>query len=188
MRCSITRLRCSAWGGSDGNMALLQSIPVGIMLVISTAIGLALIDKLGRKKLLIIGSLGMAGFLALVGFKFTGMAAGEQVSNSVMWLFIGYLFFFGPSTGAVIWVYISEIFPNRIRAKGQSLGSFTHWLMAAVVSQAFPVAAASKAIGPGNSFLFFAVCMVAQAVLVWKLLPETKGVSLEALQKKLEID
>ena len=175
-------------GGSDGNLALLQSIPVGIMLVISTAIGLALIDKLGRKKLLIIGSLGMAGFLALVGFKFTGMAEGAQVSNSVMWLFIGYLFFFGPSTGAVIWVYISEIFPNRIRAKGQSLGSFTHWLMAAVVSQAFPVAAASKAIGPGNSFLFFAVCMVAQAVLVWKILPETKGVSLEALQKKLKID
>jgi sugar porter (SP) family MFS transporter len=175
-------------GGSDGNMALLQSIPVGIMLVISTAIGLALIDKLGRKKLLIIGSLGMAGFLALVGFKFIGMAEGAQVSNSVMWLFIGYLFFFGPSTGAVIWVYISEIFPNRIRAKGQSLGSFTHWLMAAVVSQAFPVAAASKAIGPGNSFLFFAVCMAAQAVLVWKVLPETKGVSLEALQKKLKID
>ena len=175
-------------GGSDGNMALLQSIPVGIMLVISTAIGLALIDKVGRKTLLIIGSLGMAVFLALVGFLFTGRAEGEQVSNSVMWLFIGYLFFFGPSTGAVIWVYISEIFPNRIRAKGQSMGSFTHWIMAAVVSQAFPVAAASKAVGPGNSFLFFAVCMLAQAVFVWKVLPETKGVSLEALQKKLEID
>jgi sugar porter (SP) family MFS transporter len=175
-------------GGSDGNLALLQSIPVGIMLVISTAIGLALIDKLGRKKLLIIGSFGMAGFLALVGFKFTGMTEGAQVSNSVMWLFVGYLLFFGPSTGAVIWVYISEIFPNRVRAKGQSLGSFTHWLMAAAVSQAFPIAAASKAIGPGNSFLFFAVCMVAQAILVWKILPETKGVSLEALQKKLKID
>lgn len=175
-------------GGSDGNMALLQSIPVGITLVISTAIGLALIDKLGRKKLLIIGSLGMAVFLALVGFKFLSMGEGEQVSTSVMWLFVGYLLFFGPSTGAVIWVYISEIFPNRIRAKGQSLGSFSHWVMAAVVSQSFPIAAASKSIGPGRSFLFFAVCMIAQAVFVWKVLPETKGASLEALQKKLGME
>lgn len=175
-------------GGSDGDLALLQSIPVGIMLVISTAMGLALIDKLGRKKLLIIGSLGMAAFLALVGLTFVRMGDGEQVSNSIMWLFVGYLFFFGPSTGAVIWVYISEIFPNRVRAKGQSLGSFSHWIMAAAVSQAFPIAAASKAIGPGISFLFFAVCMVAQAVFVWKVLPETKGVSLEQLQKRLGIE
>jgi sugar porter (SP) family MFS transporter len=175
-------------GGSDGNLALLQSIPVGIMLVVSTAIGLALIDKLGRKTLLVVGSFGMAVFLALVGFKFLRMGDGEQVSNAIMWLILGYLFFFGPSTGAVIWVYISEIFPNRIRAKGQSLGSFTHWIMAAAVSQAFPVAAASKAVGPGLSFLFFAVCMVAQAVFVWKFLPETKGISLEQLQKKLGIE
>jgi hypothetical protein len=105
-----------------------------------------------------------------------------------MWLFIGYLLFFGPSTGAVIWVYISEIFPNRVRAKGQSLGSFTHWFMAAVVSQAFPVAVALPWIGAGASFVFFAVCMVAQAVFVWRVLPETKGVSLEGLQKKLGIE
>jgi MFS family permease len=158
------------------------------MLVIGTAIGLVLIDKLGRKILLVIGSLGMAAFLALVGLKFIGMGEGEQVSNSIMWLFVGYLFFFGPSTGAVIWVYISEIFPNRVRAKGQSLGSFTHWFMAAVVSQSFPMAAAAKSIGPGISFIFFAVCMVAQAVFVWKVLPETKGVSLEQLQKQLGIE
>jgi sugar porter (SP) family MFS transporter len=175
-------------GGSEGDVALLQSIPIGIMLVIGTAIGLALIDKLGRKTLLIVGSLGMAVFLALVGLKFIGMNDGDQVSGSIMWLFIGYLFFFGPSTGAVIWVYISEIFPNRVRAKGQSLGSFTHWLMAAVVSQSFPMAAASKSIGPGNSFVFFAVCMVVQAIFVWKILPETKGVSLEQLQKKLGME
>ncbi len=175
-------------GGSAGDVALLQSIPIGIMLVIGTAIGLALIDRLGRKLLLIVGSLGMAVFLALVGFRFAGMQSGEQISNDVMWLFVGYLVFFGPSTGAVIWVYLSEIFPNRVRAKGQSLGSFTHWFMAAVVSQTFPIAAATKSIGPGNSFLFFAVCMIAQAIFVWKVLPETKGVSLEALQKRLGID
>jgi len=175
-------------GGSDGNLALLQSIPVGIMLVIGTAIGLALIDKLGRKVLLIIGSFGMATFLALVGFTFIGMQDGEQVSGSIMWLFVGYLLFFSPSTGAVIWVYLSEIFPNRIRAKGQSLGSFTHWFMAAAVSQAFPMASAAKSIGPGKSFLFFAACMLIQVIFVWKMLPETKGFSLEQLQKKLGID
>ena len=175
-------------GGSDGNLALLQSIPIGIMLVVGTSIGLALIDRLGRKLLLVAGSLGMAGFLALVGLQFLGRSENGEVSNTLMWLFVGYLFFFGPSTGAVIWVYISEIFPNRVRAKGQSLGSFTHWFMAAVVSQSFPMAAAAPAIGPGNSFLFFAVCMVAQAIFVWRFLPETKGVSLEALQKKLGIE
>jgi SP family xylose:H+ symportor-like MFS transporter len=175
-------------GGSDSNLALLQSIPIGITLVIGTAVGLALIDKFGRKVLLIVGSLGMAVFLALVGLKFIGMQEGEQVSGSIMWLFIGYLLFFGPSTGAVIWVYISEIFPNRVRAKGQSLGSFSHWVMAAVVSQSFPMAAAAQSIGPGKSFLFFALCMIAQAVFAWKVLPETKGISLEQLQKKLGIE
>jgi len=175
-------------GGSDGNLALLQSIPIGITLVIGTAVGLALIDKFGRKVLLIVGSLGMAVFLALVGLKFIGMQEGEQVSGSIMWLFIGYLLFFGPSTGAVIWVYISEIFPNRVRAKGQSLGSFSHWVMAAVVSQSFPMAAAAQSIGPGKSFLFFALCMIAQTVFAWKVLPETKGISLEQLQKKLGIE
>ncbi len=174
-------------GGSGGDMALLQSIPIGITLVIGTAIGLVLIDRLGRRVLLIVGSLGMAVFLALVGLKFLGMNDGEQVSNSIMWLFIGYLLFFGPSTGAVIWVYISEIFPNRVRAKGQSLGSFTHWIMAAVVSQSFPMAAAAKSIGPGKCFLFFAGCMVVQAVFAWRVLPETKGVSLEQMQKKIEM-
>ncbi len=175
-------------GGSGTELALLQSVPVGIMLVLSTALGLLLIDKLGLKLLLIVGSLGMAVFLALVGLRFGSMADGEQISTGVMWLFVGYLLFFGPSTGAVIWVYISEIFPNRVRAKGQALGSFTHWFMAAVVSQSFPMAAASEAIGPGNSFLFFAVCMVVQAVFVWLVLPETKGISLEQIQKQLGID
>ena len=176
-----------ALGGSDPDLALLQSIPVGIMLVISTTLGMLLIDRLGRKPLLIIGSIGMAIFLALAGFQFMAKASAE-VANSLMWLFIGYLLFFGPSTGAVIWVYISEIFPNRVRAKGQSLGSFTHWFMAAAVSQAFPVAVALPWIGAGASFLFFAVCMVAQAVFVWRVLPETKGVSLEGLQKKPGIE
>jgi len=112
----------------------------------------------------------------------------NDVGNKIMWYFIAYILFFGPSTGAVIWVFISEIFPNKVRAKGQALGGFTVWVTAAIVSQCFPVAVVSKAIGPGHSFMFFAVCMVAQAVFVWLVLPETKGVSLELLQKKLGID
>ncbi len=175
-------------GGSEGDAALLQSIPVGIMLVISTVIGLAIIDKVGRRLLLIVGSFGMAVFLALVAIQFYRKGENSNIGRNIMWYFVGYILFFGPSTGAVIWVFISEIFPNVVRAKGQSLGSFTHWFMAAVVSLTFPMAAAAKCIGPGNSFMFFAVCMVAQAIFVWWVLPETKNISLEQIQKKLGID
>lgn len=174
--------------GSDGDTALLQSIPIGIMLVVSTFLGLCLIDKLGRKFLLIAGSLGMAASLAMVALSFYSMTEQNDIGKKVMWYFIAYILFFGPSTGAVVWVFISEIFPNKVRAKGQALGSFTVWLTAAIVSQSFPVAVAAKSIGPGHCFMFFAVCMVAQALFVWLVLPETKGVSLEQMQKKLGID
>ena len=174
--------------GSDSDTALLQSIPIGIMLVVSTFLGLCLIDKFGRKLLLITGSLGMAASLAMVALSFYSMSGEHDEGKKILWYFIAYILFFGPSTGAVIWVFISEIFPNKVRAKGQALGSFTVWVTAAIVSQCFPVAAAAEAIGPGHSFMFFAVCMVAQAVFVWLVLPETKGVSLEQLQKKLGID
>jgi sugar porter (SP) family MFS transporter len=175
-------------GGSDTKTALLQSVPIGIMLVIGTMIGLVLIDRLGRRKLLMAGSVGMAAALGGVGYVFSRMQPGESVSGSIMWLFIAYLLFFGPSTGAVIWVYISEIFPNRVRAKGQALGSFAVWVSCALVSQAFPPAAAHPSVGPARCFYFFAICMLVQAVFVWKVMPETRGVSLEALQKKLGID
>lgn len=175
-------------GGSDSKTALLQSVPIGIVLVIGTTLGLILIDKLGRRKLLIAGSLGMAAALGGVGWVFSRMQPGETVSGSIMWMFVAYLLFFGPSTGAVIWVYIAEIFPNRVRAKGQALGSFAVWISCAVVSQAFPPAAAYPGIGPARSFYFFAACMLLQALFVWRVLPETKGVSLEAMQKKLGID
>ena len=175
-------------GGSDSSAALLQSIPVGITLVISTAIGMALMDKFGRKLLLMVGSVGMVVFLALVAWKFYTIGDAENVGPQIMVFFIGYILFFGFSQGAVIWVFISEIFPNKVRAKGQALGSFTHWAMAALVSQTFPIAASIPWIGPGNCFAFFSVMMVVHFLFVWLVLPETKGISLERIQKQLGID
>ena len=175
-------------GGSDSNMALLQSIPVGITLVISTSIGMALMDKFGRKTLLMVGSVGMVVFLALVAWTFYTHGSAEDAGRQIMYYFIGYILFFGFSQGAVIWVFISEIFPNKVRAKGQALGSFTHWAMAAVVSQTFPIAAGVSWIGPGNCFAFFSAMMVAHFLFVWLVLPETKGISLEQIQKQLGIE
>jgi len=175
-------------GGSDANYALLQSIPVGITLVISTVIGMAVIDKFGRKSLLMVGSVGMVIFLALVAMKFYSLEPNTDIGREVMWYFIGYILFFGFSQGAVIWVFVSEIFPNKVRAKGQALGSFTHWAMAAVVSLLFPIAAASTWIGPGNCFAFFSFMMVLHFFFVWLVLPETKGISLERIQKQLGIE
>ena len=177
-----------AMGGSDSNMALLQSIPVGITLVISTAIGMALMDKFGRKSLLMVGSVGMVVFLALVAWKFYTLGDATDVGQEIMAYFIGYILFFGFSQGAVIWVFISEIFPNKVRAKGQALGSFMHWAMAAVVSQTFPIAANISWIGPANCFAFFSAMMVVHFLFVWLVLPETKGISLEQIQKQLGID
>jgi hypothetical protein len=97
------------------------------------------------------------------------------------------MFFFGLSDGIVVWVFISEIFPNAIRSKGQSLGSFTHWLFAVVISWTFPIAVNNPHIGSGNVFLFFALMMVLQLFFAWKVMPETKGRSLEQIQKDLKI-
>jgi len=104
--------------------------------------------------------------------------------NLLVWLLIGYIAFFAFSQGAVIWVYISEVFPNRVRAKGQSLGSFSHWFMNALISGIFPLMAASSGAYP---FVFFSLMMVAQFFVVLLVYPETKGYSLEEVQKKLTI-
>ncbi len=177
-----------AMGNASPTAALMQSIPVGIMLVVSTVIGMAVIDKYGRKTLLMVGSVGMVFFLGLVARKFYTVAAGSDIGREIMWLFIGYILFFGFSQGAVIWVFISEIVPNKIRAKGQGLGSFSVWVAAALVSQTFPMAVDSPWIGPGQCFTFFAIMMVLHFVFVWRVLPETKGISLEQIQKQLDIE
>jgi sugar porter (SP) family MFS transporter len=177
-----------AMGNSSAQTALLQSIPVGIMLVISTTIGMMVIDRFGRKTLLLVGSVGMVAFLTLVAIQFYTADADTNIGRSIMWYFIGYILFFGFSQGAVIWVFISEIFPNAVRAKGQALGSFTHWFGAMVISLLFPVAADCSWIGPGNAFLFFSAAMALQFLFVWLVLPETKGISLESIQKRLGIN
>ena len=167
--------------GLARDAALLQSVAIGFTNFIFTILAISVIDKFGRKTLLLIGSVGMVVFLGLVARTFhTG-----QGGLAVMIYLIGYIAFFAFSQGAVIWVFISEIFPNKVRAKGQSLGSFTHWAMAALVSLNFPILA--NWIGGGNLFLFFSLMMFIQFFFVWKVLPETKGKSLEQIQKELGI-
>jgi SP family arabinose:H+ symporter-like MFS transporter len=102
----------------------------------------------------------------------------------LVWLLIGFIAFFAFSQGAVIWVYISEIFPNQVRAKGQSLGSFSHWFMNAVVSWVFPLMAASSG---GYPFAFFAAMMVVQFLVVLFVYPETKGIRLEDINRNLAL-
>ncbi len=158
----------------------LQTVYVGFTNLVFTIIAMSVIDKFGRKKLLLTGAIGTAICLAGVASIF---ASGKR-PDLLIWLLIAYIAFFAFSQGAVIWVYISEVFPNRVRAKGQSLGSFTHWAMAAIISLGFPsVARWSKPL----PFVFFGLITVAQFFVVLLVYPETKGVSLEEIQKELSL-
>jgi accessory gene regulator protein AgrB len=109
-----------------------------------------------------------------------------MVGPLVLVSLIGFIAFFAFSLGAVIWVFIAEIFPNRVRARGQALGSFTHWFWCTLINFTFPVIVAH--VSRAAPFVFFAVMMVLELVLVWKYLPETKGVSLEEMQRHLGIE
>jgi MFS family permease len=156
----------------------LQAVAIGGTNLIFTMIAMSVIDKIGRKTLLLVGSVGTALCLAGVSIIFfTG-----HHENLLVWLLVGYIAFFAFSQGAVIWVYLSEVFPNTVRAKGQSLGSFSHWFMNALISGIFPLMAASSGAYP---FVFFAVMMVVQFFVVLFVYPETKGFTLEEMQKKM---
>jgi sugar porter (SP) family MFS transporter len=158
----------------------LQAVAIGATNLLFTMLAMSVIDKVGRKKLLLVGSVGTALCLAGVAAIFlTG-----RHENLLVWMLVGYIAFFAFSQGAVIWVYISEVFPNRVRAKGQSLGSFSHWIMNALISWTFPLMAASSG---GYPFVFFSAMMVLQFFVVLFFYPETKGISLEDMQKKLHI-
>jgi len=151
-----------------------QSVAVGATNFLFTALAMLVIDRLGRKTLLLIGAVGMSFSLTAAGFILWGLAA-QSLLLAVLLCFIASFAF---SQGAVIWVYISEIFPTEVRARGQSLGSGTHWLMNALISGLFPLVAAwSK----GAPFLFFAVMMAVQFVTVLLFFPETKRLSLEEI-------
>ena len=157
----------------------LQAVGIGATNLIFTIVAMSIIDKVGRKRLLLIGSVGTCVCLALTGaIFFTGKFEGV-----VLYPLIGFVAFFAVSQGSVIWVYISEIFPNSVRGKGQSLGSFTHWLTCATLTQFFPIVLVHSTSWP---FIFFAAMMVVQLVVVVRFFPETKGFTLEQLQQQLE--
>jgi sugar porter (SP) family MFS transporter len=158
----------------------LQAVVIGATNLCFTILAMSVIDKLGRRTLLLIGSVGTCLCLAIVSFLFHT----RTHEHLLIWPLICYIAFFGFSQGAVIWVYISEVFPNAVRAKGQSLGSFTHWLMTAILSWIFPLLSAHSAAMP---FAFFSIMMAVQFFVVLFVFPETKGITLEEMQKKLGI-
>ena len=167
--------------GLTEDAALLQVVAIGFTNMVFTILAMFIIDRFGRKTLLKVGSVGMIVFLSL-----TAMAFYQQdfEGYSVLLYLIGFIASFAFSQGAVIWVFLSEIFPNAVRSKGQSFGSLTHWIWAAVLTWVFPVVAELEN-GGTIAFSFFAIAMVLQLVFVVKYLPETKGKSLEELQKTL---
>ena len=166
--------------GLDQSASLLSSIGIGVTNLIFTLLGLYLIDRLGRKTLMYFGSVGYIISLTMVALAFIYAWEGIMVP---IFLFL-FIASHAIGQGAVIWVFISEIFPTHLRAKGQSFGSSTHWVLAALITLFMPVALASFA-NPGFVFLFFAVMMVFQLLFVAFMMPETKGVSLEKLTQLL---
>ncbi|MDP3914706.1 MAG: sugar porter family MFS transporter [Bacteroidota bacterium] len=172
--------------GMGQNASLLQSISIGLTNLLFTIVALFLIDRYGRRNLLMAGSVGMVFFLGMLSKAFFTNNFTEFGGYGVMIYLMGFIAFFAFSQGAVLWVVISEIFPNKLRAKGQALGSFTHWIMAAAISWSFPVFANMPSIGGGPSFAFFAVMMVLHFFFAWKILPETKGKSLEEIQDEMD--
>ena len=164
--------------GQKAATALLSSTGIGVVNLIFTMIGITLIDRYGRKLLMYIGSFGYILSLSLIAYAFIT----ESFGGITVFLFM-FIAAHAIGQGAVIWVFISEIFPTQIRAAGQSLGSFTHWIFAAIISTVFPYIA--NQFGPGRVFVFFAAMMLLQLGFVHFLMPETKGKSLEELGDSL---
>jgi sugar porter (SP) family MFS transporter len=167
--------------GLGAKAALLESIGIGVTNLVFTFVGLWLIDRLGRRTLLYIGSFGYIASLGLVAWAF--FTHHFSVVPVCIFAFIAA---HAIGQGAVIWVFISEIFPNRHRAEGQTLGSSTHWIFAALLTTFFPRMVAS--FPPGYVFSFFAGMMVLQLIWVKTMVPETKGVPLEQIQRQLGIE
>jgi MFS transporter, SP family, xylose:H+ symportor len=194
--------------GASASLAMWQSVIVGFTMLVFTMAALAIIDHFGRRRLMLWGSLGYIVSLGTVAWAFfsygdlftkvteflkknpnealpADLAAAGTGGTVVLISLLVYVAAHGFGQGAVIWVFISEIFPNRVRARGQALGSFTHWAMNAVVSWTFPMIAAAAG---WMAFAFYTLCMVAQLLWVLMIMPETKGVSLEKIQEELGIE
>jgi len=167
--------------GYGSQSALFRSVIVGVTNLIFTMAAMGIIDHFGRKKLMLVGSIGYIVSLGATAWAFYTDSGGFYVLIGLLVFIASHAF----GQGAVIWVFISEVFPNRVRARGQALGSFTHWFMAAVISWTFPMIASKSG---GHAFAFYAICMIAQLLWVILVMPETKGISLEKIQKKLGIE
>lgn len=164
--------------GYNNVSGTLQTVAVGATNLVFTLAAMLVIDRIGRKALLLIGSVAMASTLTCIAILF----ATHAHQNWLLWLLIGYAASFSFSEGAVMWVYIGEIFPNSVRARGLGAGSLAHWIMNALISAFFPIFASwSRAI----PFEFFAAMMVVQFFVVWLLFPETKGIALEDVQDRV---
>jgi MFS transporter, SP family, arabinose:H+ symporter len=164
--------------GLAKDAAFLSSAGIGIINLLFTILGWYLIDKSGRRTLMFIGSLGYIVSLTLMSLAFAG-----YLQNGITYFVFLFIAAHAIGQGSVIWVFISEIFPNAVRAAGTSFGCLTHWVFAALISQTFPFFANHAAIGGAKIFGFFAAMMVLQLLFVWKMMPETKGVALEDMDK-----
>ncbi|HON08008.1 MAG TPA: sugar porter family MFS transporter [Verrucomicrobiota bacterium] len=169
--------KMAGFGTTD---ALFQSVIIGLTNLVFTIAAMAVIDHFGRKKLMLVGSIGYIVSLTATAYSFYTGAGGIFLLISLIVFIASHAF----GQGAVIWVFISEIFPNSVRARGQALGSFTHWVMAAAISWTFPMIATASG---GHAFAFYALCMVGQLLWVIFVMPETKGIPLEKIQKELGI-
>ena len=168
-----------AAAGFQGTASSWPPVIVAAANLLATVIALSVIDRFGRKKLLLVGALGTAAALAVAAFIF-GTGQGKEYLLYVLIVFIS---FFAFSQGAVIWVYLAEIFPTPVRARGQALGSATHWGMNALIAQLFPMVAATT---QGLPFGFFSVCMLLQFFVVLAIFPETRRVELESMDRALK--
>jgi sugar porter (SP) family MFS transporter len=156
-----------------------QAIAIGVTNIVFAMVGISLIDKLGRKTLLLIGAAGTASCLAGVAWLF----ATHSHPGALVWVLVVYIAFFSMSQGTIIWVYIGEVFPTSVRSKGQGVGSASHWIMNTIIALEFPVVA--HYMNTETPFIFFAVMTVVQFLVVLFTYPETKGQTLEELQRRL---
>jgi SP family xylose:H+ symportor-like MFS transporter len=170
--------KMAGYGTTD---ALLQSVVIGFTNLIFTIAAMTVIDHFGRRKLMLVGSVGYILSLSAAAYSFYTGAGGKLLLISLVVFIASHAF----GQGAVIWVFIGEVFPNRVRARGQALGSFVHWVMAALISWTFPIIAAQSG---GHTFAFYAVCCVGQLIWVILVMPETKGISLERIQQEMGIE
>ena len=168
--------------GLGQSTALLSSAGIGLVNFIFTLLGVNVIDRFGRRTLMLVGSVGLIATLGLVSRAFYLEQFGGALVPVLLFVYIA---FFAFSQGAVIWVFISEIFPNAVRAQGQAVGSSTHWIMATAIAFTFPWFA--EHLGGGHTFAFFAGMMVLQLLFVWRIMPETKGTSLEQVERTLVV-